>query len=244
MKKLMSDEPNDRVPKVEIDVDGDEVDPDDEYRTYKLRLSTTLQLEERDQNKPDIEIEPGTDDWSTAIEGTILYGDGHHDDHVVGHVDARLMALHQIGDDTFGIMDADSQEMSDLHPHIFSKYAGVMTKALAKIYDPDGEDDMFCEPVLFVERIGVAIAHRGRGVGLLAMNALLDFYAGQCRIAICQPHPLTDEAEFRDAAYYDPVRSATPKATQQRALQKLWSRAGFRKIGRGPYYAVNLNRRR
>jgi hypothetical protein len=155
-------------------------------------------------------------------------------------------------EDTYATMDSRDQETFDLYEAIFSKYAGVMKPALARIYDPDGdgEDAMFQEPILVVERIEIMVKHRGRGVGLLAMKALLDHFRGQVRLVFCNPNPthhLPDPEHPRDATareYFDAIRAALPRTQQQRALQKYWSRAGFRKLGRGPYYVVNLHNRR
>jgi hypothetical protein len=52
--------------------------------------------------------------------------------------------------DAFVTMDGHSGELEQLYHQLFGKYAGVMRPYVAKLYDPDGDTDMFLDPILYM----------------------------------------------------------------------------------------------
>jgi hypothetical protein len=232
-------------------------------RDYTLELSTSLKLKDRDEDDDDFD----DDDERVFIHigGTIVCRETPDDDAVsdeeaatldedgfrtlqVGRVSALLINLHRCRD-PFSVMDNRDQEMCDLHSALFKPARNVLKPAVAKIYDPDGFQETFIDPLLYVGRIEVVVAHRDRSVGLLTMQALLDHYSAHATLAVCKPFPIHRQPGPNRGvevapAYFDAQRAALPDAVQARALQRHWSRAGFKKIpGGGGFYAVNLQTR-
>ncbi|MGH9200382.1 MAG: hypothetical protein ACRD2A_04010 [Vicinamibacterales bacterium] len=108
---------------------------------------------------------------------------------------------------------------------------------------------MFFDPVLYVEKAEISVAHRGLGVGLMAMNALLTHFRSHATLAFCKPFPLhrkppKDCEDGRDARYYDPNLAKVSISSGTSALRRYWAKAGFVKLGRGPYFVVNLKKRK
>lgn len=123
-----------------------------------------------------------------------------------------------------------------------------MRPAVAKLYDAGGAE-MFFDPVLYVEKAEISVAHRGLGVGLMAMNALLTHFRSHATLAFCKPFPLhrkppKDCEDGRDARYYDPNLAKVSISSGTSALRRYWAKAGFVKLGRGPYFVVNLKKRK
>jgi hypothetical protein len=174
----------------------------------------------------------------TEIIGTIL-----DDGKKIGYVKARLIDFHRAGDDLWFALDGESGELEGFYSHVFGKYAGVMRPAVAKVYSDDDGDDMFYDPALYVEKIEVNVAHRGRGVGLMAMNTLLTHFRYQVTLAFCKPYPLYSKRDPDRSKYFDPKLAKLPRRQQVAALQRYWSKAGFRKLERGPYFVVNVRKR-
>jgi GNAT superfamily N-acetyltransferase len=165
----------------------------------------------------------------------------------VGNLEAVLIALHRAAD-PWETLDSRSSELEGLHSHVFGQYAGVMRPSVARIYDRDGHTDMFWDPVLYVEKIEVEVAHRGRGVGLRTMNALLTHFRPHATLAFCKPYPLHREvsqetSDTKGPRYFDRKPAQVPIGAAVGALSRYWARAGFKKLGRGPYYVVNLKAR-
>jgi hypothetical protein len=99
---------------------------------------------------------------------------------------------------------------------------------------------MLWDPVLYVEKIQLNPTHRGKGVGLMAMNALLDYFKSHATLAFCKPCPIRKP---ENPEYFDPKSAKVPVRSATAALQRYWSKAGYRKLGRGPYYVVNVKKR-
>ena len=218
-------------------------------RMYYLHLVTELELgsdlaNRRDRNERD-ELDP--EQCFTEIDGQIMCWEENGEPLEVGRVKATLIDLDHTAD-AWETLDSRSSELEGLYRHVFGRYAGVMRPEVAKLYDDDGHTDMFFDPVLYVEKVEVSVAHRGRGVGLMAMDGLLMHFRPHATLAFCKPFPLhrnppKDSEAGRDARYYDPNLAKVSIACGTNALRRHWAKAGFVKLGRGPYYVVNLKRR-
>jgi hypothetical protein len=220
-------------------------------RMYYLHLITELELgsdlaNRRDRNERD-ELDP--EECFTEIDGQIMCWEEDGEPLEVGRVKATLIDLDRTAD-AWETLDSRSSELEGLYRHVFGRYAGVMRPAVAKVYDEDGNTDMFFDPVLYVEKVEVSVAHRGRGVGLLAMDALLTHFCPHATLAFCKPFPLhrlqrsgSGSQEPPDPRYYDPNLSKISIASGTSALRRYWAKAGFVKLGRGPYFVVNLKKK-
>jgi hypothetical protein len=213
-------------------------DANDDPPTYTFSLTTELPLREvKDEGDDDQDDEfLDESEYFTPVTGEILC-----DDRAVGRVRAVLIAVHRMRD-VSSTMDSRDSETFQVYEALFDR-GGVMKPAVAKLYEQiyiKEEASRFMDPLLFVERIEVMVAHRGRDVGLHAMTTLLDFFEDKITLAVCQPHPLQHERDAIDTAYVDAKRAELPKAVQTKALQRYWSRAGFHPIGRSGFYAKNV----
>jgi hypothetical protein len=206
---------------------------------YSLHLSQSCKLLLRYKRREPEGEELHGEDCFTEIEGTIS---GSDDD--IGYLKARLIHVDRADDSLWYELDGESGELEGFYRHVFGKYAGVMRSTVAKVYDQDGYD-MFLDPVLYIEKIEVSVAHRGRGVGLMAMNALLAHFRHQVTLAFCKPYPLHFDTKHKPDSpkYFDPALTKLPRRKQIAGLQRYWSKAGFTKLGRGPYYVVNVKKR-
>lgn len=220
------------------------------FRTYYLHLVTKLELgsTRTEQRRRDRFEELDPEDSFTEIDGRIMcWEEDASEPTEVGRIEALLIDLHRAAD-SWETLDSRSSELEGLHHHVFGKYAGVMRPAVARLYDEDGETDMLWDPVLYVEKIEVKVSHRGRGAGLMAMNALLKHFRPHATLGFCKPYPLHRSTRVDRAAptpeYFDPKLAKVPPRSAVTALQRYWGRAGFRKLGRGPYFVVNLKTRR
>lgn len=159
----------------------------------------------------------------------------------VGEIQALLIDLH-LADDSWGVLDSHTSELEALHSHMFTQHAGILRPQLVEIYG----EDMLCDPILYVERVLVAVAHRGRELGLRAFDALLDHHRGVASLAFCKPFPMFRTAEHlskKEMKYFDPARAQVSLDGAKRHLAAYWRRLGFRKLGRGPYYVVDVRQR-
>jgi hypothetical protein len=79
----------------------------------------------------------------------------------------------------------------------------------------------------------------------MAMRALLAQFRGSVTLAFCQPCPFDRNAEARDSQRPD-SQSRDPRFANRspaegvRVLARYWERAGFKRLGRGPFYYVRM----
>lgn len=174
---------------------------------------------------PDSQIGP----YCVEIHGTIMAMVDAGDEaeaQEVGEVNAMLFKLGRAlndGEPASDILDAHSQDAADL---------SVLLDRDGRVIDLDTCESCevgYAPDLLYVDRMVIDPTHRRRGIGLQALRALCATFANGDTLIALKPFPIQDPDNFE------------PKAVIARGQKKLaayWSRAGFKRFRRSPFYIL------
>ncbi len=117
------------------------------------------------------------------------------------------------------VMDNDSQTMYELHQALYVRQH-QFRKSVCKIMDPIGVEP---STLLYLKELQIEEKHRGHGVGLLAMNSLIEEMHSHCPLVVLQAYPLQDNDD-------EDVRDSTEIQKGQNKLMRHYRKIGFRKV--------------
>lgn len=201
----------------------------------RLRLNVTLPLSELD---PDPE-------YIVKIEGEILafVDENGAEEELAGSLEAYLIQVNRIFEDGRSVFT-----VADAHSH-------YILEALSQILDPKTEevrDDVQkvfnytidLGDILFLDTITILPQHRGEGVGLAAMQRLLDLCCAGCSCAVLKPFPMQHHAEFRRKEKPEPAMRydlfVKGREAGRKRIARYWERLGFRKLPNSYYHALSF----
>lgn len=182
---------------------------------------------------PTIRHEP--EDWIVSIK-TVITQLADDDQSVnVGTIRAFLVQVAQAQTDglftTYEVVDSYYET---------AYYLGLLERGSWTEYVQE-HFDAVCQDLLVLDRIEILPEYRGRGIGLLALRALIDLFSQQCGLVVCKPFPLQFEG-FRAANGTALPRTKDKEKAFQQARRKLiryWSRLGFRTIPQSDILALD-----
>lgn len=129
--------------------------------------------------------------------------------------------------------DADSQDVYEYGSAVLDE-VGHVKDGLFDNFEYVGGD------LLFLHKMEILPAHRGKDLGLLAASRIIDLFAEG--LVICRPQPLQhvlDEEDYHFKPEMNYESFAKSKTAAKQALRKYWSRIGFKRIGRSDFYALS-----
>jgi GNAT superfamily N-acetyltransferase len=199
----------------------------DHYQmTVEFKLSASLREELAD------------DDFVHEISGRILASCNEEEDEDAGALHASLVQFNealQHGIDTNRIGDGISSEVAEYWECLFDVNTGDLKPEIRVEYETVG-----CN-LLIIDFIEVYPKFRGHGIGLAGVQRVVDVFGTGCALVAGTPQPLQFTPSF--ASDPDKLNSLQapnfPKRQATHKLQKYWSRAGFRPLGRTGIYLMN-----
>jgi GNAT superfamily N-acetyltransferase len=196
----------------------------DHYRmTVEFKLSASLREELAD------------DDFVHEISGRILASCNEEEDEDAGALHASLVQFNealQHGIDTNRIGDGISSEVAEYWECLFDVNTGDLKPEIRVEYETVG-----CN-LLIIDFIEVYPKFRGHGIGLAGVQRVVDVFGAGCALVAGTPQPL----QFTPSFASDPDKlnrlkvPNLPRSQATRKLQKHWSKAGFRPVGRTGIY--------
>ena len=162
-------------------------------------------------------------------------------------VDVRILASHENGDEPSQVGSVQVQlihtddgrelldalvnlQLEDLYLELFIPRTITLRPAIAKVYGRT----VLTDPLLYVQEMWIDRDHRGREIGVRVMEALLAEFSPSITLAFCIPWPLNKTNPAGEKP-----RGRTLDDGKSRLIRH-WKKAGFRKLGRGPYWYVKL----
>ncbi|HEU4407793.1 MAG TPA: hypothetical protein VFS43_21190 [Polyangiaceae bacterium] len=182
------------------------------------------------------------------VEGEVLCREGHGDDTGVLRAGELSGSVLRVGwalnhrESLFDHCDAHSQTLHEIHALLFRERSYELRSEIHEELGGVIEQD-----VLVLDVIHVFPQHRGRGLGLTLAHRFIELFGRGCGVAVCKPFPLQFDVTYDGAperiaqAGLDRYSCDCKLATAK--LARHWGRLGFRRLLRGPYYALNLEHR-
>lgn len=189
---------------------------------------------------PEYEQEP-----LTHVSGEIIFQPNRDEDQevVVGHIDGYVVRGGRVVNDGYSFYeacDAESGELEEIAATIWDQKQGGFREDLVQS----------CGDLIAPTRLTILPAHRGKGVGLLALWRFLDFFGSGAAIAVIKPFPLNhcgrDDPgrDARDPAMgYDQFKDTTLEQGT-RKLAAYYGRLGFDQIPGTDLYYINMEYQR
>jgi GNAT superfamily N-acetyltransferase len=142
---------------------------------------------------------------------TVAIGDNDHDESGVTIGDAHVIIVNlDAGQDVRDFADIASGEWRDIHERVLE---GPLSQD-HRPAEPDGGST--ARHLLVLERVWVAPAFRGNGLGPTIAAAVIDRLGRGCRLAACFPAPFEGDRRPED------------RAREIEALGRIWAKVGFR----------------
>jgi hypothetical protein len=177
------------------------------------------------------------------IMGNIHFDTINGGSNIIGRISARVVQAGRAIDARESLFEVCDCVDQNLHDYASAAYDFDNSCIRESISDGCAGTD-----ILIIENVQIVRAHRGRGLGLLAVRRAIDTFGAGCAAVILKPFPLQ---------FSDPSSRPTNKASdwearmdtgsfeskQSIALTKLrrhWNRLGFQRIGRSDYFALDL----
>ena len=183
------------------------------------------------------------DDFVVHVRGEIVSVEGEMEASA-GSVDAYVLQVdraREAGEDVWEICDATSANLFEVCEAVF---------------DESGElKDEVCDggvgsDVLFLDRAEILPAHRGRGLGLMAVLRTIEDFGRGCAVAIMKPFPLqlegVNETRSLSASDRPDRRSMALDALEQdpararRSLERHWCKLGFERLAGTELFLLDL----
>jgi hypothetical protein len=173
-----------------------------------------------------------------AIHGKILVCVGDSDEETkIGVIHAYLILRGRALNERvslFEAMDSISQSVFDCYEALFDVETDEWSPSVEALYN----GQIMESDVLFIERIELDAAFRGKGIGAQVVRESIATFASHCGIVTCKPSPLQYEnweAELCKAIRQEP--GFEPKRIADFArVAKFWMDLGFRKLDGSDFY--------
>jgi hypothetical protein len=216
--------------------DAPEVEPDEGYYTLRYWVETLVTAAKRD---PDM-------DFVDEVFGSILF---HREDTPRLRA-GRFRAYHVRLDDAaeedrpaFEILNGHSQALSNACSALHDPRTGDLRDSIGDKFDVISRD------LLVLDAIEILPAHRGKALGLAVASRLIDMLAGPASLVACCPSPFQFCPEYGDNARRSPHFLASmrmedlslDRRQSLRRLRRYWSRLGFIRVGRSPYFVLSTS---
>lgn len=138
----------------------------------------------------------------------------------------------------FDVYDTE-QGLFDVFQNLFDTSTGGLRPRVEKI--AFGDDYAMSSNTLILDRLVIYPAHRGHGVGLLALRALMHRFRSFAGLVVMKPYPLQFEASARDESIglsrehwaLDSYKLKQPAATAR--LRRHYAKLGFTHVPRTDY---------
>lgn len=138
---------------------------------------------------------------------------------------------------------------------IFDATGEGLDEVYEALFDDDEMKEGVCEvgmgsDVLYLNRAEVLPAHRGRGLGLMAVLRVIEDFGSGCAAAVLKAFPLQlegvndtrppspSEKKHRRTMKYDALEQDPKRAT--RSLERHWRKLGFEKIRGTQLFLIDL----
>ena len=158
-----------------------------------------------------------------------------------GRLIAHLMRVEAADSDgqwLFEVYDCFTQDVHDAFTAVIDLGTNWIRPSVEELLDSPA----YSRDLLFVDRMEILPAHRGRGVGLMAMRCLLDLYGRLSEFAVAVPYPMdssTDGCVAGDDEWHAAMRYPdfeTHKDTASAKLARYWQQVGFVPIPDSPWH--------
>jgi hypothetical protein len=185
---------------------------------------------------------PEADDFVQSIHGRILVQEDDSEQ-MAGYVSASLLQFgnaleHGVGADRIG--DGTSGEIGEYWEMLFDLETGRWKDELQVEFEIDQTDLLILDCIELQQRL------RGLGIGLLAVDRVIELFGAGCGLVACKPWPL----QFTPAFTTNPQKleqlraPATDLDTSVRKLRTYWSKAGFWPVGNSGIYVMSTSQRK
>ncbi len=200
------------------------------------RLELTLNMALRES--------PGANDFIQAIHGRIFAEYDQHDgEQMGGYINASLLQFadaleHGISLDQLG--DGISGDIAEYWELLFDLETGRWKNELQTEFEIDRTD------LLIIDCIELRPRLRGHGVGMLAIERVIEVFGVGCGIVACKPWPLQFTAAFEaNSQKLEQLRPPlTDLETAVLRLRTYWSKAGFWPVGNSGIYVMSTSQRK
>lgn len=171
-------------------------------------------------------------DYVVEHHGNIIEDDGAKQagETIVGQVVAqRVLATAALdhGFSPYEVCDAKSGELEEVAAAVYNYTSTDFRRAVLRSHGPDSLD------ILYIDRITLDPAYRGRGWGILIATRIIDVLGVGCGLIVCKPFPLGAREDNAGAERTGILRAG------KRRLRRHWQRRGFERLGRSEIYALN-----
>jgi hypothetical protein len=183
-------------------------------------------------------------DFIQTIHGWIFvqYDQGESEQ-TAGYVNASLLQFgagldRGVSPDQLG--DGISGDIAEYWELLFDPHTGMWKDELQAEFEIDRTD------LLVIDCIELQSRLRGHGVGLLAIEKVIDLFGVGCGLVACKPWPL----QFTPAFAPNPEKlgqlkaPATDLETSVRKLGTYWSKAGFWPVGNSGIHVMSTSQRK
>jgi len=176
------------------------------------------------------------DQFVLPISGNVIASLASSDDDSfleVGYVRATLMRIGDAldtGISAIDVLDAISEETAECVA-LFDRRTGHLRESVSNQLDQS-----FTSDVLLVERLQIAEEHRGYGLGLLAMRAVINAFAHPQCLVVCKPFPL----QFAGQVTRVNEREAE---IAQKKVGEHWQKVGFQRVPRSELLVLSTTQR-
>lgn len=152
----------------------------------------------------------------------------------------RSGRLAEMRRDLFDVCDENSQKLCNVASLVWNTHEHTYREEL-DLASPFGD-------LIVPWTITLLPAHRGKGIGLLALWRFIDYFGSGAALAVLKPFPLNHPApRFEDNDYvqmqYDQFAKVSMKDGQAK-LAAHWSRLGFQCIPDSDYFYLDMNCKR
>jgi GNAT superfamily N-acetyltransferase len=182
--------------------------------SYQIEFTSAISLH-KDKRDP-------LDEWAAesffpAIHGVIKATDKHGEYFEIGTIDALYLDVYRamsVGIDLLNTADIVSSELSDLVVDFYDQQYYRFNPYVEGMLEPAHLN------LLSVEKIKIDEKYRGKGIGLAAIQRLIDLHSANCGLVCLRPFPLQYSGKVAD---FDPevVAADTNK------LSCYYTKAGF-----------------
>lgn len=200
------------------------------------RLELTLNIALRES--------PAANDFIQTIQGRIFVQyDQDDSEQMAGSINASLLQFsdaleHGVTADQIG--DSISGDIAEYWELLFDPETGRWKDEL------QNEFEIIQIDLLIIDCIELQPRLRGHGVGMLAIERVIEVFGGGCGVVACKPWPL----QFTPAFAANPQKleqlrpPLTDLETSVRHLRTYWSKVGFWPVGSSGIYAMSTSQRK
>lgn len=163
--------------------------------------------------------------YITTHEGLISWYDEESDEHQVGSFKALILDVASAWNDEMDLFDFFdlTQAGNDIYAALVDHESGWYWDDLEEQYGFDEFSSLFV-----LDRLEIKPEFRGKGLGLIAINLLIERLGVCCRLAALKAYPLQFEARRpSDTDSSDYAEFSMDKDEALASLKAYYSRAGF-----------------